>query len=90
MRHAIPSLGLFDGLMKTIDPENAAGRGVLADELSGGDGSPESLENTRKRQAEQKKKKDSASGGGFAFEAPKLPNFEAKLPNLPNPFGGKE
>ena len=86
VRHASPTLGLFDGLMKAIDPENAAARGVLADELSGGDGSSASLERTRKRQAEQKKQSAAASGGGgfnMAFEAP-------KLPNLPNPFGGKK
>ena len=37
------SPSLFFDLKKMIDPENAMERGVLADELSGGDGSEESL-----------------------------------------------
>ena len=52
-------------------------------ELTGGDGSEESLARTKKKV----KKTQQKGGGGFEapkFEMPKAPKFE-----LPNPFGKK-
>ena len=62
----------FFDLKKMIDPEDAMGRGVLQDELAGGDGSPRSLARTKKQASEKKA----------------APQAEFKMPEMPNPFGG--
>ena len=54
------------------------GRGVFADELTGGDGSAQSLAKTKAKQAAKSKAKQPQGGGGPAFTMPK---FE-----MPNPF----
>ena len=80
--------------MKKLDPEGAAQRGVLEDELSGGDGSAESLEATKRRKAEAARRKAAGeSSGGFEMPKvgmPEMPKMGLpELPKLPNPFEKK-
>ena len=82
----------FFDLKKMLDPEDAMGRGVLADDLAGGDGSPESLAKTKAKQAEAKEKGllPSVSEPPKMPEMPKMEMPKLELPKfeLPNPFGG--
>jgi len=97
-RHASPKLGLFDDFMKKLDPEGAAQRGVLEDELGGGDGSDASLQQTREKRNEAM---SSVKDGRLPFEMPKIPNpLESKdgsqgglpfeMPKIPNPLESKD
>ena len=87
-RHPAPSMGLFDGLKKMVDPEDAMGRGVFMDEVAGGDGSADSLAKTRQKAKQASKPKQ--SGGGGIAGTPNMMKFEPpKFPDLPNPFGKK-
>ena len=63
---------------RRFDPEGAMERGVLQDELAGGDGSKESIARTKAR---------AKAASDKPMEMPKieLPKFE-----LPNPFGDKK
>ena len=74
---------LFFDFKKMIDPENAMERGVLVDELTGGDGSPESLAKTK-----SKKKQKAQKGGGF--EVPKFEMPKSPFGDMPNPFAPKK
>ena len=80
------NLGLFDGLKKLVDPEDAMSRNVLEDELTGGDGSAESLAATKRRKAEAARKAEAGESGGLPFDMPK---FEMPKMGLPNPFEKK-
>ena len=64
--------------LRRFDPEGAMERGVLQDELAGGDGSKESIARTKAR---------AKAASDKPMEMPKieLPKFE-----LPNPFGDKK
>ena len=64
--------------LRRFDPEGAMERGVLQDELAGGDGSKASLARTKAK---------AKAAADKPMEMPKidLPKFE-----LPNPFGDKK
>lgn len=73
--HRQRSAPQMNWLKNLVDPEDAMGRNVLADELAGGDGSAPPKQKPQKPRPKPK-------------PGQKEPGFEMpKLPELPNPFG---
>lgn len=92
-RHASPSLGLMDGLMKKFDPEGAAGKNTLMSDLKSEDGSSAAIKaqaNREKARAERMEsgQKDFASD---IKEVAKNPTkaFSNPFEGMPLPFFGK-
>ena len=83
-RNEPPSLGLFDGLKKIIDPEDAMSKNTLANDITSTDDAPAAVSAREKKAAEAERRREQGEQDTLS----ELKDF--KLPNLfdgmPNPF----
>ena len=83
-RHGPPSLGLFDGLKKMIDPEDAMSKNTLANDIQSTDDSPAAVEAREKKALEMERRREQGDQDTLSqLKDFKLPNL---LDGMPNPF----